>query len=96
MKMNRETRKTLLRIVTAYANAVASALESGPPPQAERLWADLEACEILIRFLMPAPVPLQGNNLAIVLAPEPPQFPAETLGLAAVLEAEVGLRAAAS
>lgn len=57
--MKETTRRELLGAVSAYADEVASALESEPRLRQSRLWRDLAACELLLRALLLSPALLQ-------------------------------------
>jgi len=52
--MEDSTRQQLLGSVIAYADEVASELESGLRRRRSRQWRDLEACELLLRVLLPS------------------------------------------
>jgi hypothetical protein len=51
-EMDEDTRKRMLGAVVSYSHKLCDAIERGPQPPEERLWQDLEGCEILMRVLI--------------------------------------------
>ena len=68
--MKESARLRLLEAVSAYADEVGCALGSGPRQQPSALWRDLEACELLLRVLLPGPALPQPIDVECLQAGE--------------------------
>ena len=51
-EMDEDTRKRMLGAVVSYSHKLCDAIERGPQPPEKRLCRQLEACEVLMRFLI--------------------------------------------
>ena len=76
----RERPPTIARSRHAYADEVGCALGSGPRQQPSRLWRDLEACELLLRVLLPGPALLRPIDVERLQAGERRRALAENPG----------------